>query len=46
MAHKLSIAARGIQFPDQGLIEPKPAALGVQSLRHWTTSKVPTPLSS
>ena len=43
VACKLSIAARGIQFPDQGLIEPKSSALGVQSLSHWTTRKVQYP---
>ena len=33
------LAARGIQFPDQG--QPGPPALGVWSLSHWTTKEVP-----
>ena len=41
VAFKLLVAARGIQFPDQGL-KPGPPALAAQSLSHWTTREVPT----
>ena len=39
--HSNLVAARGIQFPDQGL-KPGPPALAAQSLSHWTTREVPT----
>ena len=37
---RVLVAACGIQFPDQG-VEPRPPALGLRSLSHWTTKGVP-----
>ena len=40
-AQEPSVAACGIQFPDQGSNPGSPALGGMWSLRHWTTREVP-----